>query len=212
MSKIDVRIFGVTERLFQIEKNKKILELPDNRIFMDCEHIGCAPTAFRTWSYSDEESQSATHIMVLSDDVELCEDFMSYCYRIIAAHPDKIISFFPLTLAKRSQVSRLPTKTPYVQVESCSGAAIMMPAQYVKPCLDFWDHKIRGDDTNITRWAKANNITILTTLPSIIQHLDCVSIFDPLRNLGGTEFFEPDPSYLNWDDDYYTPWTNIERW
>ena len=47
MGDIDIRIFGVTERMEWIDKNKSILGLPDENIFIDYKHIGCAPTAKR---------------------------------------------------------------------------------------------------------------------------------------------------------------------
>ena len=86
-----------------------------------------------------------------------------------------------------------------------------MPKEFVEPCLSFWDDGVNSDDTNITRWAKETNTRIITMIPSIIQHLDGQSYFDPSRNLGGTDFFSSDPSGFNWDDDYYTPWTNVIR-
>lgn len=211
MQKIDVRIFGVPERMPQIQKNKELLGLPDEHIIMDYEHIGCMPTARRAWSFKDDETAKVSHIMVLSDDVELCDDFMSYCHRVIAAHPQEIISLFPLTLANRNMVGTLPTRSPYVVVQQCSGAGIMMPREYVDPCISYWRDDIRGDDTNITRWARDNGVQILTTLPALIQHLDGVSMFDPSRNLGGTEFFNPNPSWARWDDPYVNSWTNIIR-
>lgn len=211
MQKIDVRIFGVPERMSQIQKNKELLNLPDSHIIMDYEHIGCMPTARRAWLFKDDETESASHIMVLSDDVELCEDFMSYCYRVIAVHPEEIISLFPLTLANRTMVGNLPVRSPYVAVEHCSGAGIMMPREYVNPCIAYWCEDIKGDDTNITRWARNKGIGILTTLPALIQHLDGVSMFDPSRNLGGSEFFNPNPSWARWDDGYVNSWTNIIR-
>ena len=88
------------------------------------------------------------------------------------------------------------------------GLAVIMKKEYIKPCLESWSNEF-GDDVNITRWANANGIPILTTLPSIIQHIGEESFNDPTRIIGRTEFFNPDPKDENWDDGFVTSWSNV---
>jgi len=202
---LDYRIFGVPERMEWIERNKEILGLPPDRIILDPEHEGCLATARRAWSVPAR----GTHVVVLSDDVELCVGFTDYSTRIARAHPDEIISLFPIQFSDRRSVSRYPRRSPYVETKSLSGAGIMMKAEYVEPCLAFWREERTGDDTNIQAWAKTQGIQILTTLPAILDHIGLVSVHDPTRTLGGTAFFDRHPGWANWDDPYVTPWTNV---
>ena len=204
-SKIDVRIFGVPERQDWIDKNREILELPDENIFMDFEHLGCAPTAKRAWLKKTDKP----FVMVLSDDAELCKDFLSYCEKVVKAHPKKIISLFPFQFIRPVPGSRLPKESPYVLTNKLSGCGIIMKTEYVRPCIDSWPPDAKGDDTNIQAWAERHRIKIITTLPALIQHIGDVSVCDPTRSLGRTPYYYEDPSYMDWDSKYVTSWTNI---
>ncbi len=207
MGNIDIRIFGVPERQNWIDKNKSILNLPDENIFMDYEHIGCAPTAKRAWLKKTDKP----FVMVLSDDVELCDNFLSYCERIVKSHPHSIISLFPYQFIRPVPESRLPTQSPYVLTTTLSGCGIIMRNEWVEPCIDSWPSGAKGDDTNIQMWAKKNRIHILTTLPATIQHIGDISVCDPTRSLGRTPYFNKNPANVNWDSGYVTSWTNIIR-
>ena len=205
MGNIDVRIFGVPERMDWIEKNKAILNLPDENIFIDYDHIGCAPTAKRTWLKKTDKP----YTMVLADDAELCDGFMSYCERAVKAHPRSIISLFPFQFTKPVPGSKLPTKSPYVLTKTLSGCGIIMRTEWVEPCIDSWHPDAKGDDTSIQAWATKQRIKILTTLPALIQHIGDVSVCDPTRVLGRTPYFDKNPVNVDWDSKYVTSWTNI---
>ena len=86
-----------------------------------------------------------------------------------------------------------------------------MPARFVDPCLASWDNIRRGDDTNILFWANREGVPVITTLPSTIQHIGFVSVFDPGHIVRGTDFFDQDPVNVNWDNSYYTSWTNVVK-
>lgn len=205
MHDIDIRIFGVQSRMPCIKKNKQILNVPDENIFIDEQHLGCVHTAKRAWMKTSDKP----YIMVLQDDVELCEDFIAFCTKILRAHPDKIISLFPLQFVNPVAGSKLPTKSPYVLTNTLSGCGIIMKTEYVLPCVKSWPVDAVGDDTSIQSWAIKNNIPIITTLPSLIQHIGDVSVFDSSRSLGRTPYYNSHPAEANWDSDYITAWTNI---
>ena len=205
MSNIDVRVFGVPERMGWIEEKKSILNLPDENIFIDYNHVGCAPMARLAWLKETDKPFT----MVLSDDAELCNNFMSYCERVARAHPRAIISLFPFQFVKPVPGSKLPTKSPYVLTKTLSGCGIMMRTEYVKPCIYSWHPDAKGDDTSIQAWAEKQRIKILTTLPALIQHVGDVSVCDPTRVLGRTPYFDKNPTNVDWDSKYVTSWTNI---
>lgn len=191
-----------------MRQTQSILSVPEDRIVIDYNHDGCIPTARRAW----EIQASEDHVLVLQDDILLCKDFMSYCTRMISAHPDVILSLFPPNqLCFRKNIKRLPRNTPYIQTKELTAQGIVMPSRFISPCLDSWEDFRRGDDTNILFWARQNNITILTTIPTTMQHIGYDSVFNPGRLVPGSDFYDPDPSYVDWDNTYYTSWTNVTK-
>lgn len=208
INEIDIRIFGVPERIENIRQTQSILGVPDDRIIIDENHDGCIPTAKRAW----EIEPSAEHILVLQDDILLCKDFLNHCKRMIKAHPDAILSLFtPNQVCFRKNIKRMPQNTPYIQTKELTAQGIVMPSKYIAPCLASWEDARRGDDTNILFWAKQNNILILTTIPTTIQHIGYDSVFDPGHLVLGSDFYDPDPSWVDWDTPHYTSWTNVTK-
>lgn len=201
-----MRIMGVPERMENIRQTQEILKIPDENIFIDYEHEGVKPTARRAWSKETDKS----HVMVLQDDVELCKDFLKYCYIIINKFPDFVVSLFPFQFRRNTDLGRWPV-SPYVQVKYCSGQGVIMRSDYINPCLSEWKDEIPGDDTNIERWANSKGIKIISTLPSIIQHIGDDSVYDPSRSVGRTVYYDPDPVGAMWESDFLNIYTNISR-
>ena len=205
--KIDIRIFGVPERWQNIARTVDILSIKPDRIIIDTNHNGCIPTAKKAWSIPTDKP----YVMVMADDAELCSNFTYYLEKIIDLFPDEIVSLFPIQFCGVDPKGNNPKESPYVSTIYVSGLATIMPTKFVKPCIDSWRDDIRGDDTNIQMWAKANDIPIITTLPSIVQHIGDDSVFDSSRRIGRTIYYSEDPSYMDWDNRYVTSWTNIIR-
>lgn len=204
---IDVRIIGVPERMKNVKENQKILGINGGHIFIDFEHEGCVFNARRAWLKGTDKP----YIMVLADDVELCDNFLFYCAKVITAHPDAVISLFPLQFVRGIPPANIPKRSPYIATTALSGCAIIMKTEYVLPCVGSWKQNAKGDDTSIQEWANQNGIPIITTVPAIVQHIGDVSFFDSSRSIGRTPHFEKNPCNVNWDDPYVTSWTNIIR-
>lgn len=205
--KVSIRIFGVPERMECIRKNQKRLCIPDELVFIDENHEGCVPTAKKAWSYPTDKE----FVLVLQDDVELCDNFLKYLNTIVEVQPDAIISLFSFQLARRASVNRVPSVSPYVEIRQVTAQGLIMPTAYIQPCLESWKEGIDGDDTNITEWAKENGIRMLTTLPATIQHIGIKSVFDPARSLGMSEFYDKNPADVAWDNSFITNIDNIIR-
>lgn len=204
---IDIRIMGVPERMDNILASKELLVVPDENIFIDHEHIGCKWNAARAWLKETDKS----HVMVLQDDVEFCDDFMKYLQITVDLHPDHVITLFPFRFRQHKELGRYPA-TPYVETDLVSGCGVVMRKEYVVPCVNSWTEEVKGDDTNIKNWAEANGIRILTTIPSLIQHVDGGrSVFNPERALGGTVTFLKDVSGSRWENGTVTNWSTLKR-
>lgn len=196
---LDIRIFGVTKRMDNIQYNQKFLGLPDSQIFLDKTYEGCVPTARRAYCYPTD----ATHILVLQDDIGLCNGFLDICHRMIEAQPDAIISLFPWQFRKHKSIklrSIRELESPYVSTTDVSGCGVIMPTKYAKPCWDSIPEDALCDDTSINAWAKDNGISVITTLPAILQHIGNISVMDITRILRYTVFFDRDPQWADWDN------------
>ena len=202
---IDIRIMGVSERIGCIQKNQKLLNVPDENVFIDTDFEGCQAVSRKAWLKPTKKS----HIMVLQDDVELCKDFLKYCNVMIKKFPKDIISLFPFQFRTYKDLAKYPP-SPYVETMIVSGAALIMDAKMAKKCVSKWDLDLKSDDANIQFWARDNKVRIITTIPSIVQHLEGESFFNANRNHGGTVFYDPDPCKSKWGSDIVTHWEKLK--
>lgn len=201
---IDIRIFAVPERKDNVKVLQKALQIPDGNIIWDNNHEGILPTARKVWSLKTDKP----FVMVMNDDAEICKDFIKYAEKTISLHPDHVVSLFPWQFRKRKQVRNRARRSPYILTKEVMGLAVIMKKEYIKPCLDYWTDDL-ADDVNITKWATDNGIPILTTLPSIVQHVGDTSTKGEEFEVIRTEFYDPDPKDENWDDGYVTAWSNV---
>lgn len=203
MNTLDVRVFGIEERMPNIEKIKE--QIPAAKIIIDKDHDGIISTSKKTWSLPTE----CSHVLVLNDDVELCENFVCICNTMINTHPHSIFSLFSFQFMNGEAVNRrggFPSDSPYVEVNSVSGIGIIMPSRYIMPCINSWRENAKHDDTNICNWAIKNDIQILTTMPGIIQHLDFKSsVGHPTLQ---SKIYRKNP-IANWNSSFVTNWSNI---
>ena len=195
MNKIDIRIFGVHSRESMILATAQKLSLSEDHVHYDDRPNGGSVmyTAKKAWLA--EIPDGVTHRVVLSDDVEVCNGFAEICTQMVNAHPDDVITLFPYPFMYRQPgLERL--LTPYVLSNTLSGCGIIMPVKYIIPCFEWIDeHYInpQEDDYHIQRWAIANSIQMLTTIPAILQHIGDDSIFNPQAPIRRTDYYEENP-------------------
>lgn len=205
---ISVRLMGVPERMEHIKKLVTQLNIPEEMVFIDPEHKGVIYNAKRAWLAETDKPFT----LVIQDDCVVCDNFLYYCNKAIRAYPKAIFSLFPFQFTSYQQLMRrgyLPTVSPYVTTNLVCGCAILMPTEYVKPCIESWPADAKGDDISIQYWAEKTNKCVLTTIPVMVQHIGQESVFDKSRSLGGTDLFRKDVSGANWNNRFITPWTNL---
>lgn len=208
LQRIDVRIMGVSSRIDNIRVTQKRLNIPEENIIIDYEHEGCLKTAIKAWSKPTDKE----FVMVLQDDIELCDNFAECCNRIVDAHPNKIIALFQFLITSRNVARNLPS--PYVSLGhgGASGQGIIMRTEWIADCLSGWETSgLKGDDTNINAWAEKTGKEIITTIPAILQHTGEHSVFMPGRILGKSDYYRKSAYKANWDNPFVTPITNIIR-
>ena len=209
--KLDCRITGVHSRDKYINELLKQLNLNKNCVYYDdLTPPGHEPVKHvcTNWLYPIE--QDVTHRIVLTDDVQLCDNFYNYVYKIIENFPNAVIGLFPNDdleiypqYAKQIQQYISSKSSPYWKVSFVSGQAIVMPQEYIQPCFNYIlenHNENTPDDNAISDWCNSNDITMITTIPALIQHIGDVSVIDARRPIRRTKYFQEDVSNANWDD------------
>lgn len=200
--KIDIQVYGMHERDIMIQNLKEKLNLCDDHIHYDDRPDGglCIYTAKKAWLA--DVPKGVTHRIALADDTDVCNNFADIAAKIAATHPKAIISFLPYEFMSRNPAIE-GLDTPYFKAHVLWGAAIMMPVEYLEPCFDYiktqFDDDI-ADDDGIERWARSQNIQILTTVPAIVQHVGDDSILEPGRMIRRTVYYDECPE-ANWDSE-----------
>lgn len=202
---VSIRIMGVPSREGCILENKKRLGVDDDCIFIDSNRTGAKENAKRAWLHPTDKE----YVMVLQDDVELCDNFLSYVNDAIKVNPDAIISFFPIEFLSSKPMPRL--ESPYVSTTLVSGCCIVMPTKYVEQCIGSWKDEIGGDDTNIRAWAIENNVEIITTIPSTVQHTGDISVNSPGLVIGRTRYYRKNLSDYDFKNSYINNGWNMKQ-
>ena len=179
---IDYRIIAHPSRKGYVENILSALGRDEDIIVWDDrEHGGDAMyTARKAWQLPIPEG--CTHRLVFNDDVELCNGFCEIAEQVASRHTEHLVSFF--------HTEKYPQNERYVLTERLYGAGMMLPAKLISGCWDFIDHLperclwCRGEALSILKhdtdcmavWATDNQIPIINTVPSLVQHLGDISL------------------------------------
>lgn len=170
---VDFRIMAVKSR-----REKFVLGML-NSLGMDesivCyDEPGLPKTAMRNARRTWTKPTTHSHVCVLQDDLELCDNFVEIVNECAKQFPDRVFSFFNARLKPEDKLS-----TPYMEVRGSGmyGQAIMIPSSLISP-LFFWVDEVYGpeyphDDTAIGFFCNVHSIPVMTTIPCLVQHLAC---------------------------------------
>lgn len=196
----NVKIFSCAKReSLAVELSIKLGLCSDDIIFdgrkSRCESF-CyeVSKAWEKFDVSDEGGWS----MLVQDDVDVCNNFIQTVEKICKSHQDTIFSFFPYYYMGVDVC--VDPLSPFWQAEIISGCCIAVPNKYVTSMVQYMRRQKNlscGEDLVIGWFAKDNKIPILTTIPSLVQHIGDVSILDPSKPIRRTQYFERDP-VANW--------------
>lgn len=181
------------------------LNFSENNIYLDTRNN-------RKWqSFSLEVSKALSlfdltnennYSMLIQDDVDICNNFINLCLKIISYHKNAIFSLFPYAYMNMFVKEKILNRnSPYWEADIVSGCCIIIPNIYMKDLILFMQNPKTigfGDYVLISCFASANKIPVLTTIPSLVQHIGDVSILDPTKPIRKTQYFEMDP-VANWE-------------
>lgn len=199
---IDIKIMAHPKRSENVERIVNKLGLSkDNVIWDDRPNGGDAMyTARNAWLAPIPGN--CTHRLVLQDDVDVCNDFISHATAIANRHKTHVVS-----LINFDNPSNYPNHrgTPYYRIKgNMSGCAIMMPVNMIRPCMDWIDNQDDEilkphDDLMISKYCRDHNILMVATIPCIVQHLGGdSSLLDAIYNWDRKSKYYSENPEANW--------------
>lgn len=181
--KLSIGIMAVPQREDNVDKIVQELNA-SAEVFYDYDKIGTYKASKRVFTTLAQD-ESTTHILVLQDDVAVCENFIEIVYKVIEANPDAIINLYNPKFSSYD-ISDSPYFT-FDLFTMFSGQAIIMPKQIAVRCFLWCDiHPdkrkscLNADDSSIKIFALANNIPRVGTKVSLVQHLMLINSKDIL--------------------------------
>lgn len=223
MNKLDIKVYGVHQRDFLIKPFKEKLNLSDKDIIYDDRPNG-GKVLYTFEKAFTQPFGDITHRLCFPDDMIVCDNFINIINRVINAQGDKIIYLFPWNMRERERLF-INDLTPYKEhSRTICGNGIILPKQFIIDFFNWVHNKYSLDDYEKTteeivlmKWARLNNIKVITTVPSLVQHIgDDYGTTLPQYNPNGiirkTQFFQQivDES-INWDSKDYVPCINTKE-
>lgn len=145
-------------------------------------------SAWRTYRLALERTPStATHRLIVQDDVEVCRNFRAAAERACAAHPDDLIAFFHSTQpAENLHWIRIAMhdREPWVALNVqrfIPVVALCWPRELAECIVEWFDEQgfppaFTADDEIVGRFARACEVRCYATCPSLIEHTDVPSV------------------------------------
>lgn len=140
---------------------------------------------WRTYRECLSRPMTATHRVVLQDDVTVCRNFLPALDLVIAARPDNPIVLFvgghPLPMVERMQNACAADRTfaDWPTDSWVAAVAVIWPVRTVAPVVEWvdaqrWPVEFSADDEILGRATRALGIPVVATVPSLVQHPDMV--------------------------------------
>lgn len=134
----------------------------------DKKREGCWPTYLRCL----EVASSASHHLVLQDDVTVCKDFLGCVGEVIQARPRNLISLYtgsPQVYGARQRGDS------WIEDSSAAGPAVIWPRESIREFIEWQERHIAeafpSDDLRVAMWLIKKSKPIFATVPSLAQHL-----------------------------------------
>lgn len=202
--KLKVKIMGVPSREENINKLVDELGLKSSDVVYGDESIGRPYETSKT-AFTTKLGKGTTHILVIQDDVEVCEDFIENVTKVVDVFPNDILTFF------NPQYSTYRGFNYYVVNSNVRmfGQAICMPVDVAKQCFNWCEDTLPDmfkidDDLNIKRFAEANHVRIVGTVVPLVQHLVSAvpsAMNNPFAVLWTSTLYDKQlPSRIDWTD------------
>ena len=124
-----------------------------------------------------EEAQTASHIVVLQDDVLPCDDFVPRVKAALDEEPWAVVTFFSRNRKVQESAVRGKRWATIPASQFLMAQAVAIPLEWVQGFVDFADYcdPVLGDDARIKRWCREARRPIMATVPSLVEHAEVAS-------------------------------------
>lgn len=181
----------------------------DVKVILDREGRGPWPTARRAWEALAEGLHDWG--IVIQDDVTLCRRFPDVAAEALSA-VEAAIGAAPVSFYCPRAIVRVARAAGVSWIWSRDGAwgvAMALPRALIVPFLDWVEDHVRPefphDDTRLALWARAHDLPILDSVPSLVDHAgigvqsgagrSVMRHYDPRRV---ATWYDPAPSGVDW--------------
>lgn len=118
----------------------------------------------------------ASHVLVLQDDFELCQNFLDGCFRLIELKPDRLVSIFHMRWKVAERCEEANTNW-FVDIDRIYGSQFLCPVDFLRDFLPWVDKHVdpalKHDDVRWSIWSRyAENSPreVWTVAKSLLQH------------------------------------------
>jgi hypothetical protein len=145
----------------------------------DTHGEGC----WSTYRRALEVAGDAHHHLMLQDDLGLCADFIRSVADVIRARPSNLIALY--TNAKTAAAVRERGEAWLERPGAC-GPSVIWPRDLIAEFLEWQDRHIDDafefDTVRVSMWLLKTGRKAFATVPSLTEHLGCVSSTMGLNN------------------------------
>ena len=168
------------------------------RVIVDRCRAGAWPTARRAWLAYDK---TATHHVVLQDDIQPCRHFREACTRLAEVRPRHCLA---LCVNRKKALDAREHGLSWIVTEGPWGQGIMLPVAWIRDFLTWtatWTPTCPHDDTRLTLFLWSMGELAWGPMPSLVEHLDNGSLIGnklPFSRRATWFMGDADPLEIDW--------------
>jgi hypothetical protein len=133
----------------------------------------------------DETPETATHRVQIQDDAAVCDGFRAAVEKAVETQPDKLICLFVAGRPHghvQAVMSACNRDVPWARISSVPwvpAVSTVWPRALIDSVCSYvdrqrWGGRFVADDEILGRWATAESVEVLATVPSLVEHPDQV--------------------------------------
>jgi hypothetical protein len=167
------------------------------------------PTYRRTYLQLWTKEPTATHHLILADDMTPCRNFLQQLHRALAARPHHLVVLFTMKNIVRRAAERGHTWA--TTAGAAWGGAMAWPATWTGEFIPWADrhvrHDYKHDDGRVVRFLHDHNRNPMWhTAPSLLQHEGAgASLANQNNPRRVAAWFEDDPGHIDWTAPHSPP-------
>lgn len=180
-------------------------------------HASDPPNPLHGYQQALTDPPDCTHLLIVQDDVRVCNDFAATLGRMLKHKRDDPIALFLSRLPRADYVAALRARKSgrsFIIMRGRGFCPVVGMVWPIEKSQDFlrWTHTARlpggktprSDDAAVAHWMQHTKNRVLACVPSIVQHPDVEESIIGLRAMWGrnksrtSEIFDPAADLVRW--------------